>query len=131
METFRFAIRFRLWHPTITPDEISAELGIQPRHSFVKTRGAYWCSDGEEGKGDEFLPAIDRFLDLLEPHAEFLRSFKSTGGTAELSVGWFTVQRSGGAILLSDRLAEMGALGVDLSLDVYAPDSDLDNLGTC
>jgi hypothetical protein len=125
METFRFAASLRLSHPTITPDEITSELGIQPRHACIKSGGGfYWCSEQLSGDDGGLIIAIDKFLDLLAPHAAFLRSFRSTGGTAELFVGWFTAQRSGGATLPADRLAEMGALGVDLSLDVYAPDEN-------
>jgi hypothetical protein len=124
MEIFRFAMSLRLSHPTITPDEITSELGIKPRHVRSKSRGGfYWCSEQESGEDEEFITVIDKFLDLLTPHGAFLRSYKSTGGTIELFVGWFPFQRSGGATLLADCLAEMGALGVDLSLDVYAPDS--------
>jgi hypothetical protein len=123
VEIFRFAVGLRLSHPTITPDEITSELGINPRHARARSRGGfYWCSEQERGEDEEFISAIDKFLDLLTPHAAFLRSFKSTGGTAELFVGWFTSARSGGATLPADRLAEMGALGIDLSPDVYAPD---------
>jgi hypothetical protein len=123
MEIFRFAVSLRLSHPTITPDEITSELGVKPRHARTKPQGGfYWCSDSEKGEDNELISAIDKFLDLLEPHARFLHNFRSTGGTVELFVGWFTSQRSGGVELPADRLAEMGALGIDLSLDVYAPD---------
>jgi|HubBroStandDraft_6_1064221.scaffolds.fasta_scaffold604445_3 hypothetical protein len=123
MEIFRFAVSLRLSHPTITPDEITSELGIRPRHAALKSQGGfYWCSEQESGEDEQLIIAIDKFLDLLTPHGAFLLSYRSTGGTIELFVGWFTSQRSGGAILPADRLAEMGALGVDLSLDVYAPE---------
>ncbi len=124
MEIFRFAVSLRLSHPTITPDEITSELGIKPRHARTKSRGGfYWCSEQESGEDGALITAIDKFLDLLTPHAAFLRNFKSTGGTIELFVGWFTSQRPGGVELPADRLGEMGTLGVDLSLDVYAPDA--------
>jgi hypothetical protein len=122
MEIFRFALSLRLWHPTTTPDEISAELGIEPRHAQVKAGGSYWCSDQDQGEDGELIPAIEKFLKLLAPHAEFLRRFRSTGGTVELFVGWFTSQRSGGCPLPADLLQLMGVLGVDLSLDIYAPE---------
>jgi hypothetical protein len=97
MEIFRFAVSLRLSHPTITPDEITCELGIEPRHARTKPQGGfYWCSEKESGEDEGLIAVIDKFLDLLTPHAAFLRSFKSTGGTADLFVGWFTSQRSGG-----------------------------------
>jgi hypothetical protein len=122
MEIFRFAVSLRLWHPTVTPDEITSQLGIKPRISRLKSGATFWCSDSEKGEDSELIPVIDKFLGLLGPHAQFLQNFVMTGGRAELFVGWFTSSRSGGETLPADLLGKMGALGVGLSLDVYAPD---------
>jgi hypothetical protein len=126
MEIFEFAVSLRLWHPTITPDELSAELGMKPRVERIKSGANYWCSDSKKGKDSELILAIEEFLGLLEPHAIFLRRFVATGGRAEQFVGWFTSQRSGGESLPAELLSRLGALGLDLSLDVYAPDVSRD-----
>jgi len=68
---------------------------------------------------DEFVTAVDRFLDRLVPGARFLRDVRQGGGRSDLFVGWFFSIFS--ALPLSHTLlAKLGDLEIDLNLDIYA-----------
>jgi len=68
---------------------------------------------------DEFVTAVDHFLDRLMPAARFLRDVRQGGGQSDLFVGWFFSIFS--ALPLDHNLlAKLGDLEIDLNLDIYA-----------
>ncbi len=138
METFRFRLSLRLSHPSLTLGEISMGVGLparggwnagearktpkgQPLSGF--NRETYWYTEISHPEEASLTAVLAEHLSALELRRDFLQEFRSTGGRAEYFVGWFTTERSGGETLPSEILRRLGELSLDLSLDVYAPES--------
>ena len=132
MKIFRFAVNLRLWHPTLDPETITTEMGISPNiqrrvvSSFADTTSVpdsgwetYWASGHRSGEDLQLLDVLAGYAEELKEHAPFIASLRSTGGRAELFVGWFASTRAGGPVIGHDLLRRFGELQVDLSLDVY------------
>jgi hypothetical protein len=65
---------------------------------------------------------LGRALDQLAPHRPFFQRIRSQGGTIEFFVGWF-FDGDSGDVFDCDLLARMADLKIDLSLNVYGPES--------
>lgn len=133
MEIFRCSVNLRFRHPDFDPQAISETLGIAPRVQWpAGTKkykpGSYWTSESVKGEDGALLDILASWAEKLEPHKAFLEQFTSTGGNVELYVSWFTSERSGGETLDWKLLGRLAALRIDLSLDVYAPESTSDAL---
>jgi hypothetical protein len=85
--------------------------------------GSYWASESVRGEDEQLLDILSGWAEKLEQHKAFLEEFTSTGGSVELYVSWFTSERSGGDTIEWKLLGRLAALRVDLSLDVYAPET--------
>ena len=79
MRMFRFVVNFRLWHPALSVEAISAELAniLKPK---IPVR---------------VEAAIRRFIELLESKASFFEYLDAKGG------------RSGGAFRFTERLGKL------------------------
>jgi hypothetical protein len=134
------AITLRIYHPSIDPREIGAELGLpaarsgkagEPRTTPKGTplKGAWkeslWATalaGDESGRGD-LRSALRDIAERLTPHESFLRRMRDEGGRAELFIGWF-LDGNERLVLESDLLTRLAALGIDLDFDVYLPDPE-------
>lgn len=63
----------------------------------------------------EFLGRCNK---TLEPHKEFLKHLRSTGGSVEYFIGWYSGTNSGEQFYYG-LLGELADLSIDLSIDVY------------
>ena len=143
MKIFRFVVSLRVWHPSLTIEAISTELGmvckgslslekdgrhpIYPKSKFPGSL-TYWRSEGLSGEDRQIVDVIQEFIHRLRPKSSFLDSLNASGGTLELFVGWFQSKRAGGEVFGHDLLADLGKLHINLALDVYGTSEEPDDL---
>jgi hypothetical protein len=144
MNSYRYKISLRVRHPSIDPAEITYAVGLTPsrywRAGEPRTTPrdkplegiwphTYWTARVMEGEwpGKGLQVAIGELLDQLELSKGFLEKVHSEGGTVEFFIGWFFDGQSGG-VFDCGLLARMADLKIDLSLDVYPPDTTSVNL---
>ncbi len=84
-----------------------------------------WRSDDSGVAGQEVTSALERLLDDLLPHREFLHRLRAEGGRAEFFIGWFFDGNSGD-VFDCELLARLADLKIDLSLDMYLQDDSTD-----
>lgn len=134
----RFKLSLRLKHPSISPEEISAALGMAPWRAWkvgdprqtpagLPLKGhyeqTYWCSPSlAVGQIEDLISSIERVLDRLEKSKDFLVSVSEGGGRIEFFIGWFAGPRSGGDTFEWRLLRRLSDLRIDLSFDVYDRD---------
>ncbi|WP_411849351.1 DUF4279 domain-containing protein [Stenotrophomonas sp. LGBM10] len=130
--SIRYRISLRITHPSIASDEISAELGLNPRISYTAgdkkltpkgrevpatRKETFWCY--ELPTGDEpFELVISRFSKELAEKKSFLDRLSSTGGHVEHFIGWFSPENSG-FVLENGLLKLLAELKITLAFDIY------------
>jgi hypothetical protein len=139
MNSYRYKIGLRVRHPSMDPAEITYSLGLNPsqywnageRRTSRSDRPlegiwpeTYWTARVMEGErpGKDLESAIAELADRLEPKKGFFERVRSEGGTVELFVGWFFDGQSGD-VFDCGLLARMADLKINLSLDLYPPDT--------
>lgn len=138
MKPVQYEISFRLWHPTMKPEEISSNLGWQPEIAWCagqarKTpkgtvlegtyQNTYW--NRKHRRSESSVPlsdAVADFLEDIESRSSFLQFFSAGGGTAELFFIWFG---RGGFTLPCTLLAKLSDLKIGLSFDIYDSEDQL------
>jgi hypothetical protein len=134
---YHFRISLRVRHPSVAPEQITEALGIQPKRSWKvgeprqtpkgalltgSNRDTYWMAEITAGRWPlEVNEAIHDTLRKLVRYRSFLHQIRAGGGTAELFIGWFFENQSGG-VLSHQCLALAGDLQIDLSFDIYPPE---------
>lgn len=133
MNPFSFEVSLRLFSTAISADEMCAAVDQPPAVVYVmgeprKTptgrllKGKYkihYCSFKVLEKQQSDLPTeLERICEQLENKQEFFREIRISGGRSELFVGWYSNGNTG-AHLDSDLLSKLGALHLDLAVDVY------------
>ena len=124
----------RIWGETLAPDEVTRLLGAQPTESRSKGDVKYRSREGREAiakEGAWFLRADDRtpadvdgqvteilgkLTDDLDTWASLVQRFG-----VDLSFGWFMEHSNEGIELSPKTLAAVGARGIRISVDLYAP----------
>jgi Domain of unknown function (DUF4279) len=130
----QFHVELFIVHPTLTPAEISAGLGLEthhthrvgdPRRSPKGTlltgnyRDTRWRYCVECNVTDQWYAAeVTKLLDRLEPHKAFLASLRSTGGTACILIQFFADAYLSDKISLPT-LARLVDLGLDLAIESF------------
>jgi Domain of unknown function (DUF4279) len=134
---YHFRISLRVCHPSMAPETITEALGIKFERAWQageirrtptgtslpdRNQSTYWTSVVVAGRWPlEINEAIDDLLKGLVRHRSFLHQIRAEGGSAELFVGWFFENQSGG-VLTHQSLALAGDLQIDLSFDIYPPE---------
>jgi hypothetical protein len=135
--TQRYEVSLRVWHPNLDPAQISIALSLMPRVSWAagspkarsgQTVGAvetftYWSAVLEHDASIQLVDLLDEATRGLEARSEFLESVNSTGGRVQYFIGWF-IDRSSGELLPYSLLRRLGALKIDLALDIYGLDDE-------
>ena len=119
------------------PDEISAVLGSAPTKS--ETRGevlytpsgrdrgvakrGYWRLDAADTAPEDTNAQVRALLSKLTQDLAVWRDITNRF-EVDLFCGWFMGQTNDGAILSPATLLALGERGIELQLDIYAPDSD-------
>ena len=136
---YRFKVSLRLVHPAVELSGCSAEFGLEPfRHCTVgeprtTPRGdpldgvwgdSYWTAPLEIGADEDLEKALARIGYWLGEHHAFMTNHVSSGGSAELFIGFFLESFNGGFLLEPALLAKFSALGVALGIDIYGSDDE-------
>jgi hypothetical protein len=133
-EPKRFDLDLLIVHPTLTPEEITAGLGLlpksvqavgQPRRTPKGTplQGVYRDTRWRHCRLHEtanqwFVQALVDFVEELRPCKTFLRTLRSTGGEAQVIIQFLGDGYFGDTIPLST-LSLLTELGLDLGLEVF------------
>lgn len=133
MKAFEFDVSLRFFGKSFDPSDLAAEIGMKPvyTHKIGERRktpkgtaleGVYdvsYCScDVERLDDEELSETLRRSVDFLEQHKDLFNKIRSQGGRAEFFIGWFSTGNTGDT-LPYELLAKLGALKIDLALDVY------------
>lgn len=130
----RVDIELFIRHPSLTPQEITAALGLEARFAHG-AGGRRKAPDGtlldgvyrdtrwrhsirHELRDQWFADKVAALVDRLVPHRDFLHSLRDTGGAASIMVQ-FLGDGYLGDELSADTLAKMADLRLDLGLEVY------------
>jgi hypothetical protein len=124
----------RIFSAQTTPEEISSRLGIEPTSSHrrgeplvprvtgsaaARLHGWFLSSEAHVRSRD-LRRHLDWLLDAVEPAADALRELARTE-RADVFCLWQSASGHGGPTLSPTQLARLGALGLELGLDVYFP----------
>ncbi len=138
VQRYSYSIALRIWHPSVDPAEITANLGLKPK--YTNTAGqprrtpkgrpldgtyaeSYWSADpfgrGEYSSTDDLAEdALAEVLEVLAPHKAFLLSLRESGARIMLQVSSFSGRNY--AVELSPALlAQSADLGLSIAHDVY------------
>ena len=144
MNSYRYVISLRVFHPKMDPAEISAALQLTPGVSWkagdplVTPKGtplkglrkdSYWTCNVLKGAwpGKDLARAFSELVAELSSRKSFFHRMRAEGGRAELFVGWF-LEGNSGDVFDADLLSALGDLGLNLSLDIYPPDQPQSNI---
>jgi len=139
MEPYRYCLTVRIFHPSMNPDEITENIGIEPDTTrmvgdqrinpkgkllegvWPKSLWAYQPHKEERlFSNDQYLEDyISDLTNELSMHKEYFSYIVDTGGKIEYFVGLFS-EYSIGSEFNPDLLRIMGELNIGLSLDIYA-----------
>lgn len=133
MHSFRFAVSLRVFSHSVSPDEICAQLELEPKwqHKIGEPRmnpkgiplgGVYdssYCSFNLIRLNDEELHEMfGRIVDDLFHHKALFHRVRDEGGRSEFFIGWYSPGNTGDTFS-HDLLVKLGELRIDLALDVY------------
>jgi hypothetical protein len=130
----RFGLDLFIFHPTLTPDEITAGCRMQPRvarevgqpavtpkgtplnrvHADTRWRHCRYFAT----RGQHFVRALAEFAEELSGRREFLHDLRSTGGETSVIVKFLGDTYFGDRIPLPT-LSMLVELGLDLGLEVF------------
>jgi hypothetical protein len=137
VSSYEFTISLRVRHPSITPDRVTDALGIQPQHTWKAGdarlgptgeaidgtyRESYWMARlmEEPQLSGDVVSVESIVLDVLSKlrrNTEFLTTLKVEGAHMELHISLYA-RENFRLELLSETLALLGRLGLDIGLDV-------------
>jgi hypothetical protein len=129
---YRFSLALQVKHPILGTDVWTKALRVKPVPSWHvgepratptgrRLDGAHKASYGSwdlaEGRGDVLVRRLSAITRKLAKHKTLIRRWRTTGG----SLAYYLVLSGGHAIpmeLPSKLLAEMGAVGVELGVEI-------------
>ena len=130
----RVDVELFIVHPTISPDQISAALGLEghfahcvgdprrtPKGALLEGRykDTRWRHSIRYDLMDQwFAEKIAAFVDSLVPHKQFLHSVRATGGTAEIIIQFLGDGYFGDSVAL-DTLAKMTDLQLSFGIECF------------
>lgn len=129
-----YALTLHLSHPDANPDSFSAALGLectgrkvlagQSRSTpkGVVLTGVYprshWSHEFPSRDATQLISHLSEITEQLGASLPFFKQHASEGGDAELFLGLF-VDGNFDDVLPAALFSQLGALGIDLRLDVY------------
>jgi hypothetical protein len=135
-EAIKLSLRVR--HPSIRACELVKRVGLTPRVARdkgtktlivggkVRTNDhTYCCFPIRVASIQDAPKALAKGVAILEREEEFWTEFLSTGGSIEYFVGVF-VDSHIGLTVSRDLAARMAKWKIDLALDIYGPDKDIE-----
>ncbi|KQT60796.1 hypothetical protein ASG52_16195 [Methylobacterium sp. Leaf456] len=134
MHPYRYRIGLRIRHPELVASVICAELlPLVPRRVWdvgaprtapngrplggvnEETYATFFVSKGEGDLAEALTEAAER----MEPYRQHFAAWRASGGDIEFFVGWFMEGSNVGDVFAPELLAQLGGLGIALSLDLY------------
>ena len=137
MSMSTMAVTFRLMLDVLDPAEITAAMGLAPTHAHAKDdpmmnpsgteqRGIYseglWSKSSSLGETDSVSAHIEQLLTLVKGGRDLFDRVKREGGRVDIFVGGRIDDGNGGFTLPAAIMEQLGALGIDLELDLYGND---------
>ena len=143
MPDYKFCVSLNISHPTMAVETISQQLSLEPNSSHnagdlrVTKHGRllgrtyedlYWNLDLCDGKKLDaqdilFEDFVAQKNSELEKHKAFFNEIRSTGGTIDYFVGWFSVDSINMNIYLAPPLLKSTAdLDISIVLCAYPED---------
>jgi hypothetical protein len=135
----RFKASLRFFSQTIDPSEICDQLSLKAEWKQKKGElrtnpkgialgGVYdisYCSFLiQPKKNEELHEVLDRIADELLKHEPLFRQIRDGGGSIEFFIGWYSTGNTGDTFS-SALLEKLGALQIDLALDVYGETKEI------
>ncbi|MFD8425418.1 DUF4279 domain-containing protein [Streptomyces sp. NPDC059466] len=124
----------RITSRTVTVGEISGRLGIPADQQFerdslmsprnptsARRETSVWLRRSGLPDDSDLTDHVRVLVTLVDGHREELASL-STDCDLELRLGFGSENGQGGCVLPAPLLAEVGALGLDIVLDLYPPE---------
>jgi Domain of unknown function (DUF4279) len=141
---YSYVVSVRLRHPSCDPSEFTAALGLtptiavtagQPRVRHGKTlaavsRETWWVHEFAPDTGLGFEQFLMAWSERLSVHEAFFRRLSADGGKADLFVGFFMESNACGLELPASLMGRCAALGLELRICLYGPDSPQASEGT-
>lgn len=137
MSPYQYVISLRIWHPSVSHEEISGMVGLQPKYCWtvgsprLSSKGAplgglrestYWAAalvaDTASSDPVEVEQALTQELDYLTSLTGVFTKIRKDGGKAELFVGLFSENN----IVIDMEPSLMGCLsqcGLGICFDYY------------
>ncbi|TWT49545.1 hypothetical protein Pla22_47420 [Rubripirellula amarantea] len=118
----------RIYADTLSPEEITSLLGVEPTKSQPAESRPKGVRDVPAGwflSSDGILDSCDvrRHIDwlinkLLDSH-DGLKTIRASGGRADISCFWVSAGGHGGPSIWPHQMSSLGSLGLELWFDVY------------
>jgi hypothetical protein len=138
MQNYSFRTTIRIWHPSIHPELISAELGLKAWHSAMAGQPrqtpkghpldgtyaeSYWSCDpwerGEIASTDLLIEeSVSEVLDLLTPHKVFLKRLHAEGGRILVWVSSYS-NRNYAIEMPPEQLQRFADLSISFAHDIF------------
>lgn len=133
MNSFKYDISLRVWHPTLDPDYLSQYLGLTasrkwkagerrmtPKGDILKGtyEETYCVFSMEHTSSDELVDVVEKMTEKLSVYKTFICDISKSGGKVEYFIGWYSSGNSGqefSARLIKD----LADLDIGLSFDFY------------
>jgi hypothetical protein len=132
----------RVFHPSIDPQVITEEFGLPPNRTWRagepratskghplagQNRQTFWrlTLGGNESGNNDLRTGLRDIVNRLEPYRVFFKRIRGGGGRVEIFVAWF-LERHEGLELDHELMEKFAALEIDLSFDVYPPETQQD-----
>ena len=140
MSDYTYCVSLSITHPSVTPDEITAALKIEPSSCHIKgeqrltpkgkplegeNQENFWRFTPHEG---DRLSASDIYLEdyLISlnneyaVHRDYFSKLVTTGGYIEYFIGWFEGDHNLMATLSPELLRSTGELSIAIGIDAYS-----------
>jgi Domain of unknown function (DUF4279) len=132
----RASAALRIMGDTLVPNEITAMLGATPTSGQCKgekllgksgvtriARSGMWRLEASDRAPADLDAQVQEILAKVSPDTTVWRNIASEFDI-DLFCGWFLDERNEGLGISASTLSELGARGIELSLDIYAGDND-------
>ncbi|MCI4569481.1 DUF4279 domain-containing protein [Lysobacter sp. CFH 32150] len=134
LHTYRYRVSLRLRHPTEPLTYFADALGLAPDFQHVvgesrrsrngeplpgQYKESYWCHALDVPESQDVEAFLLTTVERLDAHSILLSQLITSGGSAELFIGFFLESFNSGFSLSPELLRKCVALGIALDFDVY------------
>jgi hypothetical protein len=139
MNDFNFKAALRFFGASFDPVILSDILNMTPAHMWKAGerrrtpkgtelegwREQSYCSfDIDRHNGEDLSATLHRMVSAFTKHKTLFKDLRTDNIRIEIFVGWFSPGNTG-STLSCKLMSKLGALGIDLALDVYGSEADI------